>query len=128
MVDIERLIIPFAALEQTRFAEELEGGDHGDVPFSVILVHAPTGGGPKVHRHPYPEVFIVEAGTATFVLGDERRVVQAGNVVIGPSNIAHGFTNTGSDELRLIAIHGAARFTTEWLEGADATWVSPDKR
>jgi hypothetical protein len=47
-------------------------------------------------------------------------------VVIGPSNVAHGFTNSGDGELRLIAIHGASRFVTEWLAGDDAVWASPE--
>ena len=118
------LVIPFAELDRTKHAEELVGADHGDVPFSLILVHGPPGTGPRVHRHPYAEVFIVERGEATFVLGDARPVVTDGHVVIGPPNVPHGFTNTGSGELRLIAIHGARRFITEWLAGGDPTWVS----
>ena len=126
-LDLDGLIIPFAALDQTKHAQEFVGGDHGDVPFSIILVHAPTGAGPRIHQHPYAEVFIVEAGQATIRLGDETRVVEAGHVVVGPPNVAHGFTNSGTGELRLIAIHGAPRFITEWLEGADAIWASPPK-
>jgi mannose-6-phosphate isomerase-like protein (cupin superfamily) len=130
MTDIDGLIMPFEALDRTPQAEEFVGAEHGaagNVPFSAILVHAPTGAGPKVHRHPYAEVFIVERGEATFVLGRERRVVGQGHVVVGPPNLAHGFTNTGSGELRLIAIHGAPRFATEWLAGHDATWASPPR-
>lgn len=94
------------------------------MPFSVILVHTGRGGGPKLHRHPYAEVFIVEAGEATFHLGDAKMVVKGGQIVIGPPGVPHGFTNTGSGELRLVAIHGASRFVTEWLEGPDAVWSS----
>jgi mannose-6-phosphate isomerase-like protein (cupin superfamily) len=83
------------------------GADHGDVPFSVIVVHSQPGIGPKIHRHPYAEIFIVESGTATFRIGDETIVVQGGNVVVSPPGEAHGFTNTGTGELRVTAIHGA---------------------
>lgn len=38
------------------------GAEHGDVPFSLILVHSRPGVGPKLHRHPYAEVFVVESG------------------------------------------------------------------
>jgi mannose-6-phosphate isomerase-like protein (cupin superfamily) len=69
-------------------------------------------------------VFIVEAGTATFVLGEEEVVVDEGHVVIGPSNVAHGFTNTGDSELRIVSIHGNERFITEWLAAPDTPWVS----
>ena len=116
-------IVPFEALDHTEHARELVGADHG-APFCVILVHSPPGVGPKVHRHPYVEAFIVEAGEATFRIGDESVVVQAGHVVVSPAGEAHGFTNTGDGELRLVAIHGAERFSTEWLTGFDATWAS----
>jgi hypothetical protein len=45
-------------------------------------------------------------------------------VVVGPPDIAHGFTNTGSGELRVTAIHGSPRFITEWLAEHDGRWVS----
>ena len=120
-----RGVIPLDDLEHTRHAHEVEGQElEPDVPFSVILVHSSPGVGPKVHRHPYPEVFVVESGEATFRLGDDALVVGGGHVVVAPSGVAHGFTNTGDGELRLTAIHGAGRFDTEWLEGDDPTWSS----
>jgi mannose-6-phosphate isomerase-like protein (cupin superfamily) len=61
---------------------------------------------------------------ATFQLGGETIVVPGGHVVVGPSDVPHGFTNTGSGELRLVAIHGASRFATEWLAGHDSVWTS----
>ena len=118
-------IVNFRNLPATKHAAEFVGVDHGDVPFSIIIVRSPVGAGPRLHRHPYPEVFVVEAGQATFRLGEVRIVVPAGHVVVAPSNVAHGFENTGRGELRLIAIHGAGRFDTEWLEDVDRAWVSP---
>jgi mannose-6-phosphate isomerase-like protein (cupin superfamily) len=111
-------------LEHTRHAHEFVGADHGDVPFSVILVHSEPGVGPKLHRHPYAEVFVVESGQATFRIGDAEAVVEAGHVVVSPPGEAHGFVNSGAGELRLVAIHGASRFDTEWLAGPDPTWTS----
>ena len=119
-----RSVVPFAELEGSRHAHEVEGVDLGeDVGFSVIAVHSGPGVGPRVHRHPYPEVFVVEAGEATFQLGSESVVVGAGHVVVAPSGEPHGFVNSGTGELRLVAIHGAARFATEWLEGVDPAWA-----
>jgi len=91
------------------------------------VVHSQPGVGPKVHRHPYAEVFVVESGQATFRLGDGEVVVGGGHVVVGPPNVPHGFTNSGTGELRLIAIHGAGRFNTEWLAGDDLVWTSRPK-
>jgi mannose-6-phosphate isomerase-like protein (cupin superfamily) len=120
-------IVPFDALEHTEHAHECVGAEHGDVPFSVILVHSQPGVGPKLHRHPYAEVFIVESGTATFRIGDEAVIVEGGHVVVSPPGEAHGFTNTGTGELRVTAIHGAARFDTEWLAGFDPAFASRPK-
>ena len=117
-------IVPFEELAPTEHSHEFVGAEYGDVPFCVILVHSGPGVGPKVHRHPYPEVFIVESGEETFRIGDERFVVEAGNVVVSPPGEAHGFVNSGQGELRLTAIHGASRFSTEWLAGDDPTWAS----
>ena len=127
MTDRHGTILSLDELDHTRHAHEFVGADHGEVPFSIILVHSEPGVGPKVHRHPYAEVFVVESGQATFRIGDAEAVVKAGHVVVSPPGEAHGFTNTGSGELRLTAIHGGAQFDTEWLAGADPTWTSRPK-
>jgi quercetin dioxygenase-like cupin family protein len=128
MTDAEKArlgrVVELDDLEHSIHSHEFVGAEHGDVPFSVILVHSAPGVGPKVHRHPYAEVFIVESGTATFQIGGETTVVVGGQIVVSPPGEAHGFTNTGHGELRLTAIHGAGRFSTEWLDGPDPTWSS----
>jgi mannose-6-phosphate isomerase-like protein (cupin superfamily) len=73
-------------------------------------------------------VFVVESGEASFQLGDDTMVVRGGQIVVGPANVPHGFTNTGTEPLRLTAIHGAAEFHTEWLSGTDPVWASTPKR
>ena len=109
-------IVAFDELAPTEHSHEFVGAEHGDVPFSVILVHSRPGVGPRVHRHPYAEVFVVQSGQATFRIG--------GETAVSPPGEAHGFVNSGDGELRLTAIHGASRFDTEWLEGADPVWTS----
>jgi quercetin dioxygenase-like cupin family protein len=126
-VDRVRSAIAFDDLPHTPHSYEFVGAEHGDVPFSIILVHSAPGVGPTLHQHPYPEVFVVEAGQATFQLGQDEIVATSGTVVIGPAKVPHGFSNTGSGELRLTAIHGASQFDTEWLAGPDPTWASPPK-
>ena len=121
-------IIRLDELPHTQHSHEFVGQKHGDVPFSIILVHSQPGAGPAVHTHPYAEVFVVDEGQATFVLGDEIVVVEGGHVVVGPPDVPHGFTNTGTDELRLTAIHGNPTFVTRWLADRDEEWASPPKR
>jgi quercetin dioxygenase-like cupin family protein len=120
-------LIELDDLPATRHAHEFVGAEHGDVPFSIILVHSAPGAGPRLHRHPYPEVFVIESGQATFQLGDGEIVAHGGQIAIAPADVPHGFINSGDDELRLTAIHGAARFDTEWLSGSDPVWASEPK-
>ena len=77
---------------------------------------APPGSGPKLHRHPYEEVFIVQEGTATFTAGDETVEVKGGQVIVAPAGVAHKFVNSGEERLRQVDIHASERFVTEWLE------------
>ena len=80
------------------------------------MVDAPLGGGPKLHRHPYEEVFVVQEGTATFTAGEEVIEARGGQVVMVPAGVPHKFVNTGAGRLRQIDIHASERFVTEWLE------------
>jgi quercetin dioxygenase-like cupin family protein len=82
----------------------------------VILVEMEPGGRVRLHRHPYEEVFVVQAGEATFTLGHEERVVRPPEVVVAPAGVAHGFANNGTETLRQVDIHVSPAFDTEWLE------------
>jgi mannose-6-phosphate isomerase-like protein (cupin superfamily) len=96
-------------------ANEVQGYNHS-AAVSVIVVDAPPGGGPKLHRHPYEEVFVIQEGTATFTAGDETIEASGGQVVIVPGGVPHKFVNTGEGRLRQVDIHASDRFITEWLE------------
>jgi quercetin dioxygenase-like cupin family protein len=94
---------------------EVQGNNH-NAAVSVIVVDAPPGGGPKLHRHPYEEVFVIQEGTVTFTAGGETINANGGQVVVVPAGVAHKFLNTGEDRLRQVDIHASDRFVTEWLE------------
>ena len=96
-------------------ANELQG-HHLGVGVSIIVVDAPPGGGPRLHRHPYDEVFLIQEGTATFTAGDDVIEVSRGQVVAVPAGVAHKFVNSGTGRLRQVDIHASGRFVTEWLE------------
>jgi len=93
-----------------------EGADHGGVAVSVFMVDAAPGEGPRLHRHPYDEVFILHDGEATFTVGDESLLAHGGQVVVGPREVPHKFRNSGSGRLRMTTIHPSQRVITEWLE------------
>ena len=83
---------------------------------SVIVVDAPPGGGPRLHRHPYEEVFVVQEGSATITAGEETIEARGGQVVVVPAGVAHKFVNSGAGRLQQVDIHASDHFVTEWLE------------
>jgi quercetin dioxygenase-like cupin family protein len=93
----------------------LKGADHG-ATISVILDHSDPGQGPRLHRHPYDETWLVVAGKPTFQVGDTRHRVGPGDIVIVPPGAPHKFTNDGPARSELVCIHARPTFETEWLE------------
>jgi mannose-6-phosphate isomerase-like protein (cupin superfamily) len=108
-------VVGLDELPATATARELGGADHGGAGVCLIFVDAPRGNGPSLHRHPYEEIFVVKEGEARFTADGEERVVRAGEVVIVPAGVAHGFVNSGGGPLRQLDIHVSPRFDTEWL-------------
>ena len=53
-------------------ARVFTGADHGDLPISLFMIDGRPGSGPALHRHPYPELFVVHAGRAEFQVDGER--------------------------------------------------------
>jgi quercetin dioxygenase-like cupin family protein len=92
------------------------GCDHGGVEVSFFLNHTSPGRGPGPHRHPYPEVFVLQDGEATFEVDGERIEAAAPRVIVVPARAVHGFTNTGSEPLEMVSIHPVATMETEWVE------------
>lgn len=97
-------------------AQEFQGYLHGDAQVSLIFVDGPPGSGPRLHRHPYTEIFVVQEGRARFIVGDETIEAQADQVLIVPPGVPHTFVNIGDGPLRQLDIHLSERFDTEWLE------------
>jgi mannose-6-phosphate isomerase-like protein (cupin superfamily) len=108
-------IIDKADLARSETSYEFEGLHH-EAGVSFIAIDAPPGSGPKLHKHPYEEVFVVQEGSVTFTAGDEVIEARDGQVVVVPAGVPHKFVNSGSGRLRQIDIHASKRFVTEWLE------------
>jgi len=108
-------VVNQAQLPLSNIAREFVGDDHGGLDITFLVVDAPPGRGPSLHRHPYVEIFIVQEGEATMSDGDSERVVGPGDVVVVPAGEPHAFVNSGEVPLRQIDIHLSPRFSTEWL-------------
>lgn len=96
-------------------AVELIGAEHG-ADVTLIVEDMPPGGGPRLHKHPYPEVWVVVSGTGDFTAGDTVLRASTGDVVYVEPGLPHKFVATGETALRMICIHNAPRFETIWLE------------
>ena len=93
-----------------------QGGEHGGIPISFFWVQSSPGKGPRLHKHPYEEIFVILEGHATFTVGDSTLEVDGGHVVIGPAGVPRKFVNSGEGTLWQINIHPSAEVITEWLE------------
>ncbi len=93
----------------------LKGADHG-ATISLILDHSAPGQGPRLHRHPYDETWVVQDGRLTFQLGDDHLEAGPGDIVIAPPGVPHKFTNDGPGASMLVCIHANPTMVTEWLE------------
>ena len=93
----------------------LKGAEHG-ATISLILDESEPGRGPRLHRHPYDETWVVQGGNLTFQVGAERLAARPGDIVIVPPGVPHKFTNDGPGRCNLVCIHANPTMVTEWLE------------
>ncbi|MFZ0376341.1 MAG: cupin domain-containing protein [Solirubrobacteraceae bacterium] len=96
-------------------AENLKGADHGATR-SLILDHSEPGQGPRLHRHPYDETWVVIDGNLTFQSGEERLKAGPGDTMIVPPGAPHKFVNDGPGRSHLVCVHADPTMVTEWLE------------
>ena len=98
------------------FHGEWQGAARG-ANICVIANHIErVGGGPKLHKHPYAETFVIRGGRALFTIGDETVEATAGQILVCPPDTPHKFENLGPGALETIDIHENGSFITEWLE------------
>jgi quercetin dioxygenase-like cupin family protein len=69
-------------LPQSGSAHRFEGYLYGDANVSFFLSETPPGKGPRLHAHPYEEVFVVQEGALTFTVGDAAVEAPSGDIVV----------------------------------------------
>lgn len=89
------------------------GDEHG-AGLSYFFVDNDPGQGPPLHRHPYPETWVLLDGEARIHLDDQELVAGPGDTATVPAGRWHGFTNTGSGTLRVLCLHPSPRILQEW--------------
>ena len=88
----------------------LISGRNGARSLCLFEQFVDPGKGAPTHRHSVEEVLTVMAGAAEVWLDDDRVTVTAGQSVIVPAGIRHGFTNVGTTTLHVHALLAAPLF------------------
>jgi mannose-6-phosphate isomerase-like protein (cupin superfamily) len=92
---------------------EFEGIHYQDTEVSFIWVDMPPGGSVRLHKHPYKEILIIQAGVSTFTVGSTELEAIAGQIIIVPADVPHKFMNNGQVQLKQIDIHVNKEFITD---------------
>ena len=104
------------AIDNRLWKGVLEGKDMGTGVTVLFYATEEVGKGPTWHVHPYDEIFIVRTGRALFTIGDEKIEASVGDVLMGPANIPHKYTNLGPGLLETTDIHASDRWIQTDLE------------
>ena len=75
---VSYIVVNKDELQNSRKTSEFEGYLHGDTEVSFILVDMQPGEGVRLHTHPYQEIFIIQEGTATYMVGTTMLEALAG--------------------------------------------------
>jgi mannose-6-phosphate isomerase-like protein (cupin superfamily) len=92
-----------------------EGEGHGS-GVSFFLVNNSRGEGPRLHRHPYSETWIVRSGRGRFTADGEEVDVAPGDIVVVGAETPHKFKNIGDERFEVTCIHASPRMIQEDLE------------
>jgi mannose-6-phosphate isomerase-like protein (cupin superfamily) len=107
--------MPGIALDLDRGGNEVEGATTGGGVSVIVIDTDVAGEGPRLHRHPYPETFVLVSGSVHFWVGDEDFVATAPSVQVAPALAPHRFEVVGPDRVHMVDVHASPTFSTEWL-------------
>ncbi|SFP30847.1 Cupin domain-containing protein [Amycolatopsis arida] len=108
-------LIPNLGLEDTiRFEGEAYGAG-----VSFFAVDAEPGDTVALHRHPYPETWVVRSGRVHLDANGQQAELGPGDIVVVTTGTPHRYTAIGPDRLDMVCIHDAGRVSTTWLEPSE---------
>jgi mannose-6-phosphate isomerase-like protein (cupin superfamily) len=85
------------------------------------VVLDPNGGQVPWHNQTQEEVYFVLEGAGEMCLGEERRVVVAGQAAYIPPGVFHQITNIGDTPLRMLYCYGPAGDVAHWKQELSGT-------
>ncbi|HSL28589.1 MAG TPA: cupin domain-containing protein [Anaerolineales bacterium] len=89
-------------------------GFEQEASVSFFIVHIAPGKGPKKHRHPYEEIFILLDGEIEAVVEDQLQTIGKDRIVIIPAGTWHEFRVCSDSPVSMINLHPVPKMITEW--------------
>ena len=81
----------------------------------------PDGGQVPWHNQEQEEVYVVVEGMGEMCLGEERRVLSAGQAAYIPPGVFHQMTNVGDTPLKMLYCYGPAGDVAHWRQELGGT-------
>jgi mannose-6-phosphate isomerase-like protein (cupin superfamily) len=81
----------------------------------------PNGGQVPWHNQEQEEVYFIVEGTCEMCLGEERRIIDAGQAVFIPPTVFHQLTNVGETPARMIYVYGPSGDVAHWRQELEGT-------
>ena len=91
-------------------------GNSGADSLSVGDLTLQADGAVRTHVHPTEEAMVILEGELDAVLGDEIIRVTAGDTVLAPTGVKHGFVNRSGASARLMAIFPTATIERTFVD------------
>jgi mannose-6-phosphate isomerase-like protein (cupin superfamily) len=89
-------------------------GSKYDANVSFFIVRFFPGKGPRKHRHPYEETFIILEGEIEAIVDGGISRVSENKIMIIPAGAWHEFKNRSEKHVFMINLHPVADMVTEW--------------
>jgi quercetin dioxygenase-like cupin family protein len=80
-----------------------------------------NGGQVPWHNQEQEEIYFIVEGTCEMCLGEERRVLTAGQAAYIPTGVFHQLTNIGDTPARMIYVYGPAGDVAHWRQELSGT-------
>lgn len=104
------------ASDERLWRGRFEGRDIATGVTVLFYATEEVGTGPRWHVHPYDEIFIIRTGRALFTIGEEKIEAEAGDILLGPAEVPHKYSNLGPGPLESTDIHLSDRWIQTDLE------------
>ena len=109
--DVERKERPPGMLRWERV-----GKKHGAANLAMGELEFVPGGHLAPHTHPNEEAMLITDGSLEAILGDETYTLNAGDTLLAPADVRHGFVNRSSKSARMVWVHPVAEIVMEWVD------------